>query len=49
MKTALYRLFDALHLRPRDTLRGLARLPRYWAERRVFAGAGGTVEAASAP
>lgn len=44
MKTALYRLFDALHLRPRDTLRGLARLPRYWAERRVFAGAGGTVE-----
>jgi hypothetical protein len=44
MKTALYRLLGALHLQPRDTLRGLARLPRYWAERRAFAAGGDAIE-----
>jgi hypothetical protein len=37
MKTALYRLFGALALQPRQTLRGLVRLPRYWSDRRAFA------------
>jgi Caenorhabditis protein of unknown function, DUF268 len=44
MKTALYRLLGALHLHPRATLRGLARLPRYWAERRAFAQGGEPIE-----
>lgn len=36
MKTALYRLFGALALQPRQTLRALARLPRYLSDRRAF-------------